>query len=60
LVISICNNKYKKNKERLTHEEQIYFEAFLNRFETDIKKVPSEKKVKTPTRGNLKMDKIMQ
>lgn len=59
IIISICNDKYQKNKQKLSQQEQIIFESFLNKFKDSIWKAPQDKK-KLPSRGNLSMELIIR
>jgi len=59
IVMSICNQKYQENKNKLTNEEQKNFETFLDKFKWNIWLAPKDRK-RLPSRGNLSMDKMME
>lgn len=58
IVMSICNEKYQKNKKKLSEEEKQIFEKFLEKFKTNIWTAPKDRK-KLPSRGKIGMETIM-
>jgi hypothetical protein len=59
IIISICNEKYQKNKQNLSQKEKEIFEIFLEKFKENIWKAPQDRK-KLPSRGNISMKTIME
>ena len=60
IILSLCNAKYQKNKDKLTPKENDLFSSFLTTFKDNITdKFPQDIK-KLPSRGKLNMTTIME
>ncbi|MEI7918700.1 MAG: hypothetical protein WCH65_00345 [bacterium] len=60
IILSMCNGKYQKNKNRLTQKENDLFSSFLTTFKENISNKISQDKKKLPERGKLSMSTIME
>jgi len=60
LVVSMCNARYQKNKQKLSNQEQILFASFLKNFKDDITPNIPQSQKRLPSRGKLSMSTIMK
>lgn len=60
LVMSLCNEKYQRNKSKLSVEEQTIFNDFLNKFKENIIFNEMKNTKKLPSRWTLSMENIMK
>jgi methionyl-tRNA synthetase len=60
IILSLCNDKYQKNKKRLTQQEDILFSSFLDTFKDSITNTIPQDRKKLSSRGKLSMSTIME